>query len=331
MKIKNIKKHLIILLVLILTISSTLFILVTKSNQNKITNSQIENDIKVSVIVPVYNTEKYIRECMDSIINQTLKDIEIICVDDGSPDNSGKILDEYAQKDNRIHVIHQKNAGVSAARNRGIAEAKGEYIKFVDSDDFISNETCQICYDKSKEYDADIVVHDVEENNVLNKPQFDRITMSSCFILFKADLIKNNNIKFREGTSYGEDQAFNLICVPKANKIVTIVDNLYTYRANPTSATNTSNTIKHSFSHAENVKYVYNDWKYNGYFNNETAKINFLKWFCDMNYWIGSNRDIDKLFVSSIGKELLDTKVLNLLPNNYKQSIQKMINNANQS
>ena len=86
---------------------------------------------KVSVIIPVYNVEKYLRECLDSVINQTLKDIEIICVDDGSTDSSGKILDEYAQKDKRIKVIHQENQGLGAAHNVGIDLAKGEYIGFV--------------------------------------------------------------------------------------------------------------------------------------------------------------------------------------------------------
>lgn len=91
------------------------------------------NDIKVSVIVPVYNIEKYLAICMNSLINQTLKDVEVICVDDGSTDISGKILDEYAEKDDRIVVIHQKHKGVSAARNTGLDYGlRGEYITFGD-------------------------------------------------------------------------------------------------------------------------------------------------------------------------------------------------------
>ena len=95
----------------------------------------MNNTPKVSVIIPVYNVEKYLQKCLDSVINQTYKNLEIICVDDGSPDNSGGILDAYAQNDSRIIVIHQENAGVSAARNRGLDAATGEYIAFVDSDD----------------------------------------------------------------------------------------------------------------------------------------------------------------------------------------------------
>ena len=92
---------------------------------------------KISVIIPVYNSEKFLKKCLDSIINQTLNDIEIICIDDGSTDKSLRILNNFADKDNRITIINQKNSGPSAARNKGIENAKGEYIGFVDSDDWI--------------------------------------------------------------------------------------------------------------------------------------------------------------------------------------------------
>lgn len=92
---------------------------------------------KVSIVVPIYNVEKYLHRCVNSLIRQTLKDIEIILVDDGSPDNCPKICDEYKNKDIRVKVIHKKNAGLGLARNSGLDEAKGEYVVFVDSDDFI--------------------------------------------------------------------------------------------------------------------------------------------------------------------------------------------------
>ena len=92
---------------------------------------------KISVIVPIFNVEKYLKECLESIINQTFKDIEIICINDGSTDNSLDILNQYAEKDNRIKVITQSNQGLSAARNTGIKYANGEYISFIDSDDYI--------------------------------------------------------------------------------------------------------------------------------------------------------------------------------------------------
>ena len=94
--------------------------------------------VKVSVILPVYNVSEYLRQCMDSIVGQTLKDIEIICVDDGSTDDSLEILKEYEAKDKRVKVIEQKNAGAGAARNNGLAIATGEYLSFLDSDDILS-------------------------------------------------------------------------------------------------------------------------------------------------------------------------------------------------
>ena len=92
--------------------------------------------VKVSVIIPVYNVEPYLKQCMDSVVGQTLKDIEIICVDDGSTDGSLDILREYAAEDNRIQIIEQKNAGAGAARNNGMRHATGKYLSFLDSDDF---------------------------------------------------------------------------------------------------------------------------------------------------------------------------------------------------
>lgn len=102
---------------------------------------------EISIIVPVYKVELYLHECIDSLICQTFTDIEIILVDDGSPDNCGKICDEYAKKDNRIKVIHKQNAGLSSARNSGLEIANGKYICFIDSDDYVSDDFCQILYE----------------------------------------------------------------------------------------------------------------------------------------------------------------------------------------
>ena len=110
----------------------------------------------ISVIVPVYNVEKYLNRCIDSIINQTYKNLEIILVDDGSPDNCGKICDEYAKKDSRIKVIHKENGGLSDARNVGINIARGTYVGFVDSDDWIEEEMYEILYNNILKYNADL-------------------------------------------------------------------------------------------------------------------------------------------------------------------------------
>lgn len=117
---------------------------------------------KVSFIVPVYNVEKYIDQCIKSILNQTLKDFELILVDDGSPDNCPALCDEYAVKDSRIKVIHKKNAGVSAARNTGIEVATGEWAYFVDSDDWIEDNAAEILYNDALRTGADCVMSDCE-------------------------------------------------------------------------------------------------------------------------------------------------------------------------
>lgn len=111
---------------------------------------------KISIIVPIYNVEQYLRKCIYSLINQTYKNLEIILINDGSSDNSGLICDEYAKKDDRIKVIHKENEGVSVARNIGLDIATGEYIFFIDSDDYLNTNAILILFDNLKKYDADI-------------------------------------------------------------------------------------------------------------------------------------------------------------------------------
>ena len=114
---------------------------------------------KVSIIIPVYNTEKYLRECLDSVVNQTLKDIEIICVDDGSTDGSLTILREYAEEDHRFKVLIQDNSGSGPARTLGIREAHGDFLAFMDADDYYpENDTLQKLYSKAKEQNVLIYV-----------------------------------------------------------------------------------------------------------------------------------------------------------------------------
>ena len=112
----------------------------------------------ISVIIPVYNCEKYLTQCIESVLNQTFQDFELILVDDGSHDSSPDICDNFRQKDERIQVIHKPNGGVSSARNEGIKVARGEYITFVDSDDYIEEEMMEYLYGQAQEHLADIVV-----------------------------------------------------------------------------------------------------------------------------------------------------------------------------
>ena len=116
---------------------------------------------KISIIVPCYNVDKYLEQCLDSLVGQTLQDIEIIAVDDGSPDTSGAILDQYGAKDSRVKPIHKKNGGVSAARNDGIEAATGEYIFFCDGDDWLPLDACQLLWEEAEKTGADMVFGDI--------------------------------------------------------------------------------------------------------------------------------------------------------------------------
>ena len=208
----------------------------------------------VSIIIPVYNIEKYIRECINSIINQTYKDLEIIIVDDGSTDNSGSICDEYASRDKRIKVIHQMNAGAANAKNTALDQATGEYVAFVDSDDFVSEDWIYTMYQSMKQYNADIVecefdrvftnqaviVRNYEKNIEYSaKKYFEQYFEnweSALFWnkLFRAKLLKD--IRFRRERRCIDDEFFTYKALSLANKIVRINEVLYHYRQRKTSA-----------------------------------------------------------------------------------------------
>lgn len=116
----------------------------------------------VSVIVPIYNVEKYLAECVDSILGQTFQDIEVILVDDGSSDRSGQMADDYAAQDTRVKVIHKENGGLSSARNAGMKVARGQYIYYCDSDDYISRDAIEILYDTAIRNDLDMVLFNAD-------------------------------------------------------------------------------------------------------------------------------------------------------------------------
>lgn len=204
---------------------------------------------KVSVIVPVYNVEKYLGKCIDSILNQTFSDFEIILVDDGSPDNSGAICDEYAKKDDRIKVIHKTNGGVSSARNDGISEANGDYIMFVDSDDFIEPQMLEAMLPTE---DEDIIfcgfryVYDdrteerliesfclISKEEFINKYYIDsemtNVISGPYNKLFKKAIIDENNIKFNQNISICEDGLFVVEFMQKAAKFSNIGTAYYNY------------------------------------------------------------------------------------------------------
>jgi len=175
---------------------------------------------KISVIVPVYNVEKFIKRCLDSIINQTMRDLEIILVNDGSTDNSGKICDEYAQLDNRITVIHKENGGLSSARNTGLDVATGEWISFVDSDDYIEKNMYEVLYKTAIEEDVDICICFFKYLTVDNKMLFNP-TQEQLYINGRYNTKEFLNLIYK-------DEYLNGICVSAVNKIYkkNIFDNI---------------------------------------------------------------------------------------------------------
>lgn len=212
---------------------------------------------KISIIVPVYKVEKYLRFCLDSLCLQTLTDIEIICINDGSPDNCGEILKEYAKKDKRFCIINQENAGSGPAKNNGIHHAKGEFIGFVDPDDWVSPNYFEVLYNRAIICGADVsatanvvkVKNDQRKKNVgfksekiivSDEKRKNLICRSGVVInkLFKKKLIDKFNIRFAETKSTGEDNPFNIIAIATANKIATTTMGTYFYRIRSDSATN---------------------------------------------------------------------------------------------
>ena len=206
---------------------------------------------KISVVVPVYNVEKYLKECIDSIINQTLEDIEIICVNDGSTDSSLEILNDYAKKDSRIIVINKSNSGYGHTMNMGLNAATGEYVGIIESDDFADKNMFEDLYKLAKEYDADIVKGDwynywsknkfARKNNRISSAKALKLTNSKqdksllrinpsvWSAIYKKEFLNKYNIRFLEtpGASY-QDLAFSFKIFALAERVI-LTDKAYLY------------------------------------------------------------------------------------------------------
>ena len=232
-------------------------------------NAYDNSGIKFSVIIPVYNVEKFLRECLNSITSQTLKNFEVICIDDGSTDNSLRILQEYANKDSRFKVISQTNQGQGVARNNGIDLANGEYIVFVDPDDFIEPNALEFIYDKFKQTDVDIVQFDyatcrenakysgtrafkkrmkkefgyvIKNNQIFSWQEIKKKNLQGMSLCvwdkaYKTAFIKQHNIKFAPNKN-GEDHIFSISANLLADKILYINRAFYRYRTRLGSAVN---------------------------------------------------------------------------------------------
>jgi len=259
---------------------------------------------KVSVIIPVYNVEKYLKEALDSVVNQTLKDIEIICVDDCSLDNCPEILDEYASKDSRVKVIHlEENGGAGRARNIALNIAKGEYIMLLDADDWYSHYACELAYNKIKQNDNDLaffgmciynqnqkkrVVDDSRlsafisqiDNPKINLLELEKPflkTVETVYKIYNREFLNKYNIRFSTET-LGEDIIFCIKSLLYAKDISVLNLPLYNYRIHNEGSKN-----KSCLSYSQNI--LTRKAAYEVILESDNSEV-FLKSF--LPYWINS-------------------------------------------
>lgn len=232
----------------------------------------------VSVVVPVYNVESYIDRCVQSIIDQDYSNLEIILVDDGSPDASGQLIDKFALQDPRVQIIHKENAGVSSARNTGLEVAKGAYIAFIDGDDYVEKGYISYLLNLAEQNDCDIAV---SENNFtsLNKKQvavdeqrvvsaeyvIEAIYLTSINVavwnkLYRHQFLKDHNLKFNEQYWYGEGMLFNIECLQYTDHVALGKKKIYHQVSNPNSAMRKFN-LESNYCGIRSLEYQKKQWK----------------------------------------------------------------------
>lgn len=227
---------------------------------------------EVSIIIPVYNTEQYLPHCIDSLLSQAFTDFELLLIDDGSKDCSGQICDEYAAKDSRVRVFHKENGGVSSARNLGLRNAQGEWIIFIDSDDWISESMLHDMHEKATSENSDIVYCDLktvfnEHTEILHIAKYDsdKVNMLNNFIkstfgsvvgmLAKRRLYESNQVRFPIGVKFCEDFYVAVRLMLFSEKICYIPTAYYCYnRQNETSA-----SYSFTQAHSDSVQWVFMD------------------------------------------------------------------------
>ncbi len=289
----------------------------------------------VTLLVLAYNTEKYIKKCLDSLINQTYKNLQIILIDDGSKDDSGKICDEYAKEDARIEVIHEKNQGPSAARNLGISMAKGKYISFIDTDDYTEPTIIEKLVKSMEKNNSDISICNFFPNGetkleetftsekaltyIMNKNYFRGYLWNK---LYKTEIIKD--MKFDVNIFISEDLIFNCEYLLKVKKCSYINEKLYHYNINDESLSNSKInekylTILDSYNKLKSI-YESNKLEYLPYLFIDNFKV-----CCDIIY---KNSLIkDKLNIEKVYKEKrkLFKKIMNLKEIKLKKKIEVCI------
>lgn len=284
---------------------------------------------KVSVIIPVYNVENYLRKCLNSLVNQTLKDIEIIVVNDGTLDNSQEIIDEYVKKyPKKVVSVIQENGGQGAARNTGLLHAKGEYIGYVDSDDYVEENMYEELYKKAKEEDSDIVIcgnNVVKENyEFLSKEDVDKEfllgKMAVWNKIYKKNIIVDNKIQFRSKVWY-EDLDFTMKVFFSSKKISYIDKPLYNYLLREGSTMN-NNNIKRNLELIEAFDSLIDYCKDKKIFNKAKDEIEFL---CIYHMYIfaitrvlnTNNKYKDKIAIINKFRDYINSNFPNFKQNKY--------------
>ena len=284
---------------------------------------------KVSVIIPVYNVENYLRKCLNSLVNQTLNDSEIIVVNDGTLDNSQEIIDEYVKKyPKKVVSVIQENGGQGAARNTGLLHAKGEYIGYVDSDDYVEENMYEELYKKAKEEDSDIVIcgnNVVKENyEFLSKEDVDKEfllgKMAVWNKIYKKNIIVDNKIQFRSKVWY-EDLDFTMKVFFSSKKISYIDKHLYNYLLREGSTMN-NNNIKRNLELIEAFDSLIDYCKDKKIFNKAKDEIEFL---CIYHMYIfaitrvsnTNNKYKDKIAIINKFKDYINSNFPNFKQNKY--------------
>lgn len=247
---------------------------------------------KITIIVPVYNVEAYLRPCLDSCVNQTMEEIEILCINDGSTDRSGKILREYAKKDRRIKIVNKRNGGLSSARNAGLDRFRGEVVMFLDSDDYLSLNACERVWEEMQKQPTDIVIFGTDifpavpkapdwyfrtlnvADHRYSKPGAAVLFWEHCskpFVwrqAFSGKLLRENHARFHEDVKYGEDIAFQMEYIPHGENFAFISDKLYHYlwhREGSLMNLYDSQWDERLYQHLQFIGYVTEYWQKQGW------------------------------------------------------------------
>lgn len=244
---------------------------------------------KISIIIPIYNVEKYLSECLESVVNQSFKDIEILCINDGATDGSRAIIEEFAKKDERVVLVDKENGGYASAINKGLELAKGDFVGIVESDDVCASQMYEKLYNKISNTDADYVIGDfyfmserktkisaysagliADEDGCFNLDTNPRLLDKPAYpwkALYRKSFLDKNNIRMlQDGKGAYEDQPWNMTCLVKADKIMSVAEPLYYYRvdANGSSTNNGGQKLVNYLRRRNQAKEILVE---NGYFD----------------------------------------------------------------